>query len=280
MSKPAVVYCIRNKINGHVYVGSTNNPRLRWNQHKCQLRNNKGRSTYLQRAWNLYGESAFEFEIIEEVEDEFTVESAEQKWIDHFMGTVGLYNMGNAGNTPMRGKKLSEESCKNMSLANIGKKLSPERVARMSIERKGKGKTEEWKKKISDSQPGIKDYPELVNIKTGEVIPAGTGLSRMCKEHNLVRGCIRKLIRGDKIDYNGWRVRGNEEIMASWGKSVPPLINKNTGRVVRTEKNAMEFCKDEGIKDYQNLYLVIHGKRKSCMGWMLLNETDQEIVKL
>lgn len=276
-TKPAVVYCIRNKINGHIYVGSTNNPRRRWNQHKWQLRRGKARSKYLQRAWNLYGESAFEFEIIEEVGNEFTVESVEQKWIDYFREIAILYNIGDAGNTPMRGKKLSAESCRNMSIAHTGKKLSPEHRATMG--RKGEVKTEEWKKKISNSQPSIKDYPELVNVKTSEVIPAGTGIAKMCREHGFCIGPICKLIRGDKIDYNGWRVRGNEELVASWGKPVPPLINKNTGEIVRTEKNAIEFCRDRGIPNYGNLYLVIHGKRKCCMGWMLLNRTDQEIVK-
>ena len=61
------IYGIRNKINGHIYVGKTGmNFGDRWDSHKSLLRNGKHFNLYLQRAWNKYGEINFEFIIIEE----------------------------------------------------------------------------------------------------------------------------------------------------------------------------------------------------------------------
>lgn len=60
------VYKITNKVNNKIYVGSSNNVKYRWSQHKIQLKNNIHKNPHLQRAWNLYGESNFVFEIIEE----------------------------------------------------------------------------------------------------------------------------------------------------------------------------------------------------------------------
>lgn len=68
------IYQIKNTINGKIYIGSTNNVRKRWNNHRCKLNNNKHENQYLQLAWQKYGESSFEFTIIEEVNDKNRIE--------------------------------------------------------------------------------------------------------------------------------------------------------------------------------------------------------------
>ena len=60
------VYRITNLINGKFYIGSSANIGQRWEQHLYRLRNNKHENPYLQKAWNKYGESNFQFEVIEE----------------------------------------------------------------------------------------------------------------------------------------------------------------------------------------------------------------------
>jgi hypothetical protein len=49
------IYQIRNKANGHRYVGSSNNIQERWHKHISDLNRNKHHSRHLQNAWNKYG---------------------------------------------------------------------------------------------------------------------------------------------------------------------------------------------------------------------------------
>lgn len=58
------IYKIINKVNNKFYLGSTKDFSVRFNTHKYNLRKNKHINCILQRAWNKYGESNFEFKII------------------------------------------------------------------------------------------------------------------------------------------------------------------------------------------------------------------------
>ena len=59
------VYLIRNNVNQKIYIGSTSNSfRERWRYHENHLRINKHGNTYLQNAWNKYGEDAFIFLVL------------------------------------------------------------------------------------------------------------------------------------------------------------------------------------------------------------------------
>lgn len=75
------VYKITNKANNKIYVGSSNNIKYRWSQHKTQLKNKTHKNSHLQRAWNLYGENSFIFEIIEECSPDVQFER-EQYYLD------------------------------------------------------------------------------------------------------------------------------------------------------------------------------------------------------
>ena len=81
--KKSGIYQIRNIVNDKVYVGHSVDIRLRWHQHKTKLRYNKHNNSYLQRAWNKYGEHNFIFEILEETELLKTrLEEREQYYLD------------------------------------------------------------------------------------------------------------------------------------------------------------------------------------------------------
>lgn len=79
----AGIYCIKNLINGRVYVGSSARIRRRLTGHRCLLRKNAHDSPKLQYGWNHYGEDAFEFSILETVSGpEAELLAREQHWID------------------------------------------------------------------------------------------------------------------------------------------------------------------------------------------------------
>jgi group I intron endonuclease len=56
-----LIYTVKNKVNGHCYVGSTVEPVRRWRNHSIALAANSHSSPLLQQAWNKYGASSFEF---------------------------------------------------------------------------------------------------------------------------------------------------------------------------------------------------------------------------
>ena len=57
------IYRIQNKITNDFYVGSSLHFKQREKQHLYNLKHNKHHSSYLQNAWNKYGEENFIFEI-------------------------------------------------------------------------------------------------------------------------------------------------------------------------------------------------------------------------
>jgi len=80
------IYAIINLLNNKVYIGSATDVRLRWNCHKRYLKLNKHPNSYLQNAWNKYGEDAFEFILIAFIEKptKQKLEKLEQYWMDRF----------------------------------------------------------------------------------------------------------------------------------------------------------------------------------------------------
>lgn len=59
------IYKITNLVNNKVYIGSSKNIDRRIIQHRQKLNKNKHYNSYLQRAWNKYGEDNFKFETVE-----------------------------------------------------------------------------------------------------------------------------------------------------------------------------------------------------------------------
>ncbi len=58
------VYAIENTVNGGCYIGSSSNYKSRWSTHRSTLRRGKHHSFILQKAWDKYGEAAFEFKLL------------------------------------------------------------------------------------------------------------------------------------------------------------------------------------------------------------------------
>jgi group I intron endonuclease len=67
--------------NGKFYIGSSVNLSKRWVNHKAKLRKGTHANHHLQNTWNLLGQDAFKFSILELCSIENLIE-VEQKWID------------------------------------------------------------------------------------------------------------------------------------------------------------------------------------------------------
>lgn len=113
------IYQIKNTLNGRFYIGaSTNNFKQRWSEHKSLLRKGIHGSFLLQEDWNKYGESAFTFEILENLPPEDVyVREAELLSKFHDNGTQ-CYNKSKLG-VPGSGKWTPEiESTANLTKVN------------------------------------------------------------------------------------------------------------------------------------------------------------------
>ena len=155
------IYQILNKINGNRYVGSAMCFKKRKAVHLSQLRRNKHHNRHLQNAWNLYGEKAFAFEILEYVIDPEQLIEREQYYLDTLKPE---YNLSPTAGSNL-GIVLSKATRQKMSEAHkgnkrcVGRRLSEETKRKISERLRGqtpwnKGlkmgpHTEETKQKIS-----------------------------------------------------------------------------------------------------------------------------------
>lgn len=182
------IYIIRNNINGNVYIGQAVDIYERWKEHVSLLRRGKHVNNHLQRAWNKYGEDNFEFNIVEEC-DENVLNDREIYWVAEYDSYYNGYNqtLGGGGvrgfkhdeetkqiiseslkgeNAPWYGKQRSEETKVKIGQASkdrwsnpenhpmYGKHHTEESKEKMSESHKGKTLTDEHKKKLSKANSG------------------------------------------------------------------------------------------------------------------------------
>ena len=169
--KKSGIYCIKNTTTGKMYIGFSADVEGRRKKHYSDLIKGRHVNKHLQSSWNEYGENAFCFYIIEEC-DKDILEDREIYYIKKLNTTSpNGYNLtgggeGNKNPTPEtrikmgngnRGRKLSDEWKANMSISkignsnNLGKHHSAETKERISAKLKGRQKSEQMRKKLSET---------------------------------------------------------------------------------------------------------------------------------
>lgn len=105
------------------------------------------------------------------------------------------------------GKKHSKETKKRISESRIGMKFSDEHKANLSKARKKRIITKETREKASKTSKGkinIKSY-KLTDLN-GKIYVTKNGLVLFCKQYNLSRTEIYKVLNGKKPNYKGWKI--------------------------------------------------------------------------
>jgi group I intron endonuclease len=168
------IYVIENIVNGKKYVGQSVTGKKRIQAHLSTLKNNKHINTYLQRAFNKYGEAAFTFKILVDDLPERYMDDVERGLIATFRAADREhgYNLESGGH---ENKRLSSETKEKMSASHKGKRKSPESIEKRSqsilkLRRDpnyvhpniGKKLSAKTKEKISNSHKGKKVSPKTI----------------------------------------------------------------------------------------------------------------------
>lgn len=90
------IYKYENKLNGHIYIGQSQNIEKRYQQHLYDSQNRAERATGVDIAIKKYGIENFTFEIIELCELN-QLDEKEQKWIEYYDSYYNGYNQTPGG---------------------------------------------------------------------------------------------------------------------------------------------------------------------------------------
>ena len=145
------VYKIQNTVNGKRYIGSAVSLKKRWRAHRWWLRRGEHHSRSLQRAWDKYGEAAFEF-IPMLICDPVDLILHEQLALD---GLKPEYNIAKKAGSTL-GVRYSDEAKARISKIHKGKKLSAEHIAVIIKTNTGKKCAPETRAKIGRGNKGKK----------------------------------------------------------------------------------------------------------------------------
>lgn len=154
------VYVIQNRINNKIYLGSTFDLSTRINRHLNELKKNIHHSIALQRAYNKYGIDQFDFKIIK-----FCNKTDCRKIEQFYLNVLNPeYNTSLSATAPMEGRKhtiatldkfKSRVVLKGTDSPHYGKKHTLASRKKMSKSRTGLKRTENTRKKMSDTAKQI-----------------------------------------------------------------------------------------------------------------------------
>lgn len=212
------IYKITCSTTNIVYVGSTSvDFTKRFRKHKQRLRHNYHENSYLQNAWNKYGESNFVFEVIEDLtlESIDKIKEREGYWLSIYFpkGREFCFNMSDhtdGGNTinSEEAKLRFSESIKNSYTPELREKRRIQAISNNTIKNaREKVNTPEWKqahldgvRKLSKDPNWLQKMKDLGNrgrhgvfTDKGEIFES---VSEAARQTGAMRSNIRACING------------------------------------------------------------------------------------
>ena len=226
------IYKITNTKNNKVYIGqTTQKANHRWTTHLSELKRNVHPNSHLQNAFNLYGESKFQFEILDESANSLDeLNKLEIQYINEYksMNSKYGYNKLSGGKNEIVSEELKQKHKNRMKRMYasgwkhpmLGKKHKKSSIEQMLNSRKIYYKTH------SHALKGSK-MPEMQRIKIK----------------------------------NAWNVYREEN---------PIKLITPQNEVMNLTISTREFCRLYlDIKDRRSIDRVLSGEKKSHKGWRL-----------
>jgi group I intron endonuclease len=164
------IYKIINVVNNKFYVGSAVNYEKRKARHLWRLRRGDHANKHLQSAWNLYGEAAFVFAVVQAVSESDDLLAAENVWLHEHVGKDYCYNIATDATAPqlgmfgeknaMWGKTFqhTEDAKTRIGAASQTRVQSDEEKQKRRLTMRGKPQPAEVRAKISATLSGEGNY--------------------------------------------------------------------------------------------------------------------------
>ena len=124
------IYTIINRLTNQVYVGQTVNLTKRKEEHFRRLRKGKHFNQHLQNSFTKYGESAFEFEMLDVCQEEY-LNSMELYWMNMLQATNRKFGFNMSAGSHDGKRRLSEATKQKLRVLAIGRVPSPEALKSM-----------------------------------------------------------------------------------------------------------------------------------------------------
>lgn len=162
------IYKIINAVNNKFYVGSAVNYEKRKARHLWRLRRGDHANKHLQAAWNMYGEAAFAFAIVEVVPNDADLLAAENMWLKAHVGKDYCYNIATDATAPQLGMSGEKNAMWGKTFAHTS-----EAKARIGQAAKARVQSEDEKVKRRATMTG-KPKPASVRAKISATL-SGAG---------------------------------------------------------------------------------------------------------
>jgi group I intron endonuclease len=152
------LYSIVHKASGKLYIGSSVNIKDRITTHLRNLNRNTHHCNHLQRAWNLYGESAFTMSAILQAPSIEYAREIEQRYLDTYFNE--LYNTNNKAIGAAYGDASAAKK-PTWHMKFVRQKYSAEELKQIYGKGRGRKRTEGSKQLISLALKSQWNNPEL-----------------------------------------------------------------------------------------------------------------------
>jgi len=264
------IYRIRNILDDMRYVGSAQEFDSRWKVHRKELNKGTHWNSYLQNAWNKYGEENFAFEVEEEVENEGALFSIEQDYLDEGFELGILYNIaryahgGHGSISPETKEKIRE--------ALLGYKHTQETKDNMSKARQKYFETHDaWNKGIPATKEQIRKNREstLEWLETHDIWNKGKECPQLSGENNGMYGRTHTEETKQGLKESWYEI--HKEMHP---KPYPGFYNIKTNEYIPSGMNLKRLCEKKGL-NYQNmLNLKREFVSRNRGGWRLATQEE------
>jgi len=255
------IYEIVNLYDGKAtaYVGSSSNIKKRKLAHQNALKRGDHDNEHLQRAWDKYTERAFEFGIIEEINDETQLLEREQYWLDRYFEMPGsIYNIAKDAVAPMRGHTFSADHRHKLRIAlrgntnTLGFHPSIGTRQKMSAAQKGP----------NNGFYGKTHSEESLRIMRQKKIGRNHPNWGKAQSQEMRRKCSHTLM-GHKLSVETKRAIGKAN-----AHNYPALRHSETGRIIPAGRNLRALCRRHGFS-MRGICRLLHGERPHYKGWVI-----------